>query len=336
MRLIQLYHSKKGRRLALVEEPHLHLISEKYKSSYSLFKDAINNKPSVETLIRKYATSQTLEYDKIYGGADQWKILPAFDHPYNPLACMLSGTGLTHRASAENREKMHKRMSQDDELTDSMEIYVWGEKGGKPDPGQIGVQPEWFFKGNGTALHGHGDPLTVPPYAKDGGEEPEIAGIYLIGKDGSPYRVGFAIANEFSDHVMEKKNYLYLAPSKLRTPAIGPELVLTPDFGHITGTVSVKREGKKIWIKGIKSGEQNMSHSLSNLEHHHFKYDQHRIPGTVHIHFFGADAFSFGENIQLQHNDIMSISFDGFGRTLQNPVHIDSEKETLIEVKTVS
>ncbi|MCW9706613.1 AraD1 family protein [Fodinibius salsisoli] len=336
MRLIQLYHPKKGRRIAVVEEPDLHLVSEKYNSCYSLFKDAINNERSVKEHIRENTTRQKLDYNRIHEATGQWEILPAFDHPDNPLACMLSGTGLTHKASAENRQKMHEKMATENDLTDSMEVYLWGEEGGKPNSGQIGVQPEWFFKGNGTALRGYNDPLTVPSYANDGGEEPEIAGIYLIGEDAKPYRIGFAMANEFSDHVMEKKNYLYLAPSKLRSPAIGPELVLDADFQDIAGTVSIKRDGEEIWSKAIKSGEQNMSHSLQNLEHHHFKYDQHRIPGTIHIHFFGADAFSFGENIQLRHNDIMSISFEGFGRTLRNPVHIESKKETPIEVETVS
>jgi hypothetical protein len=31
-----------------------------------------------------------------------------------------------------------------------------------------------------------------------------------------PRRVGFALGNEFSDHTLEKKNYLYLAHSKGR------------------------------------------------------------------------------------------------------------------------
>ena len=43
-----------------------------------------------------------------------------------------------------------------------------------------------------------------------------MAGIYVIGDDGTPFRVGFALANEFSDHVTERINYLYLAHSKLR------------------------------------------------------------------------------------------------------------------------
>ena len=59
-------------------------------------------------------------------------------------------------------------------------------------------------------------------FALDGGEEPELVGLYVIGPDGTPHRLGFALGNEFSDHVTERSNYLYLAHSKLRACAVGP------------------------------------------------------------------------------------------------------------------
>jgi hypothetical protein len=335
MRLIQLQHPEQGRRVARVDEAGLTLSNQKFKSCYTLFGEIIETSHSSKDFITDHLTDQKLDYNQVYEGSTKWRILPAFDHPDNLLGCMLSGTGLTHKASAENRQQMHEKMAGKDDLTDSMEMYLSGEEGGKPGHGKIGVQPEWFFKGNGSALRGFNDFLEVPPYANDGGEEPEIAGLYYIAKDGRPFRVGFAIANEFSDHVMEKKNYLYLAPSKLRSPAIGPELILDSDFQNITGRVSVKRDDHEIWSKEIKSGEQNMAHSLDNLEYHHFKYEQHRIPGMVHIHFFGADAFSFGEGISLQDGDQMNVSFDGFGRTLQNPVKISGKQEKTITIHTL-
>jgi len=320
MRLIQLSHPKYGRRIAQVENSQLILIEKQYTSCYSLYSTLLNNGNvhSPANFISSVLTNSTLDYNWIYQGRSPWNILPSFDHPEHPALCILSGTGLTHKASAENRQKMHQQASEKNSITDSMEIYLWGEEGGKPGPGEIGVQPEWFYKGNGTSLKAFNDPLEIPPYANDGGEEPEIAGVYLISSDKTPYRVGFTLANEFSDHVMEKKNYLYLAPSKLRSCAIGPELVLECSFQNIPGNVSIKRDDREIWSKDIKTGEQNMSHSLANLEYHHFKYEQHRIPGMVHIHFFGADAFSYGENIRLKDGDVMKISFDGFGKPLYN------------------
>ena len=159
----------------------------------------------------------------------------------------------------------------------------------------IGAQPEWFYKGNGYILRGHNDTLHVPPYADDGGDEAEIAGCYVIDWSGAPRRVGLAMGNEFSDHVMERKNYLYLAPSKLRQCAIGPELVIDPEFQNIKGIARIERDGQEIWRKELATGEDNMCHSLANMEHHHFKYSAHRQPGDTHVHFFGAGAFSFGQ-----------------------------------------
>ena len=69
-------------------------------------------------------------------------------------------------------------------------------------------------------------PLVSPGFAEDAGEEPELTGLYIIAPDGRPFRVGFALGNEFSDHVTERQNYLLLAHSKLRQSSFGPELLV--------------------------------------------------------------------------------------------------------------
>src|SRR5260370_14298787 len=196
-----------------------------------------------------------------------------------------------------------------------------------------GVSPEWFYKGTGGNLRAYNHPHDVPPYAEDGGEEPEIAGVYIIDAKGAPRRIGMAAGNEFSDHVFEKKNYLYLASSKLRNCALGPELAIDPDFGLARGEVAIERGGETIWRKAIQSGESAMCHSLANMEHHHFKFEAHRRPGDLHVHFFGASAFSFGAGITLEGGDITEVSFANFGRPLRNPVHIDRSTPRLIPVR---
>ncbi len=65
-------------------------------------------------------------------------------------------------------------------LTDSMKMFKMGLEGGKPSKGQEGVQPEWFYKGDGSTLVAPGGDLVSPAFALDGGEEPEIVGVYLI------------------------------------------------------------------------------------------------------------------------------------------------------------
>jgi hypothetical protein len=328
--LVQLQHPSR-RHIALVRGPQLILI-HRFFSVYDLALNAIRLDKPVGELINENLSTTTLNYDTVYNGHAEWRLLPSFDHPSNPLGCLVSGTGLTHKNSALNRQMMHQA---GDKPTDSLQMYQWGLEQGSPAPGKIGVQPEWFYKGNGSVLKAHGEALTVPPYANDGGEEPEVAGLYIVDDGGNPYRVGFTTGNEFSDHVMEKKNYLYLAPSKLRECAIGPELVINGDFSGFNGKVSITRKDEVLWEATIKSGENHMAHNLANLEYHHFKYKQHRIPLLAHVHFFGADAFSFGNNMTLLANDVMTVHWETMGRPLRNNLRIAAEEENLIKINSI-
>jgi hypothetical protein len=327
-RLIQIAKGK-DRGVAIVEEPHLRLLHQA-ASIYALAQEAFATGVKLTALVQQKLSNLVLEYDAIYTGQSEWRILPPIDHPEEPSRCLVSGTGLTHLGSARDRQDMHAIASED--LTDSMKMFRWGIAGGRPAAGQIGTPPEWFYKGTGTTLRAHNQPLEIPSYAEDGGEEAEIAGIYLIDADGRPHRVGMACGNEFSDHVFEKKNYLNLAGSKLRTPALGPELTLDPSFDSVQGEVTIERAGKPLWSKKIRTGESEMCHSLRNMEHHHFKYETHRRAGDVHIHFFGADCLSFGEGVRLAERDVMQVQFAGFGRALRNPLQVAAAKPALVEV----
>ena len=325
-RLIQLKKDN-TRRVGLVEEPHLRLLGE-CSSIYSLANAAISSGITLTAAVRQRLTQYLLEYDPIYNGDSEWRVLPAIDHPDEPSRCLISGTGLTHLGSARERQAMHTTTSE--ELTDSMKMFRWGIEGGRPAEGRIGTSPEWFYKGPGTILRAHGEPLDVPSYAEDGGEETEIAGVYVIGPNGQPHRLGMAAGNEFSDHRFEKKNYLNLAGSKLRTCALGPELVVDPEFESVAGKVVIEHAGSILWAKEIRTGEAEMCHSLRNIEHHHFKFEAHRRPGDVHVHFVGADSLSYGDGIQLSDGDVMQISFENFGRPLRNSVRITGSSPVLV------
>ena len=139
---------------------------------------------------------------------------------------------------------------------------------------------------------------------------------------GRPHRIGMATGNEFSDHKFEKRNYLNLAGSKLRTCALGPELAVDPDFGTVPGRVSIERAGRAIWEREIATGDGEMCHSVANIEHHHFKFEAHRRPGDVHVHYYGAHSLSFADAVVLAEGDVMAIQYAGFGRALRNPVTI--------------
>ncbi len=325
--LVQLKNAQGVRFVGLVEGDRLRLL-DGAESVYALCQNALATGQPLREVVRRAAGKDTISYDDADQGR-QWHILPAFDHPSEPARCFVTGTGLTHRASVDNRNAMHQEKTA---VTDSMRMYEWGMEGGTPEPGTVGVSPEWFYKGNGTCLRGHGEALTVPAFAEDGGDEPEIAGIYVIDAEGQPRRVGMAQGNEFSDHVFEKKNYLYLASSKLRQCSIGPELILDPDFDAVAGTARVVRGSSVLWEKPIKSGQANMCHSLENMEHHHFKFPMHRRPGDVHVHFYGASAFSFGDQVRLEAGDVMEVNFEGFGRALRNPLAVEPGPATLTRV----
>jgi hypothetical protein len=327
MRLVQIVNPSYGRRVALVDGSTLHLLGT-HRSIYAFALAAIETACPLKELILSDVSDFSLDYDELYSLRSGWSFLPSFDHPEEPARCLVSGTGLTHLASAANRDAMHASTT----VTDSMRMYQLGVEQGRPAPGETGAAPEWFYKGYGTVLRGHGARLTVPNFAADGGEEPELAAAYIIDQKGTPRRLGMTPANEFSDHQTEKQNYLYLAHSKLRTCAIGPELVLDPDFSLVNGTVTIERGGSVLWSKEISTGDQRMCHSLSNIEHHHFKYEPHRRPGDAHVHFLGAGAFSFGDGIKLEDGDEMVIEWTGYGRPLRNRIEIERSGQQAVQV----
>lgn len=220
---------------------------------------------------------------------------------------------------------MHQKASIRDEasLTDSMKMFNMGLEHGKPTDGRLGVQPEWFYKGNGVNVAAPGASLLSPVFAEDGGEEPEIAGIYVIDSAGTPFRVGFALANEFSDHVMERQNYLYLAHSKLRPASFGPEIRIGALPADVRGISRIRRANTTIFERQFLSGEANMSHTIANLEHHHFKYSLFRQPGDVHVHMFGTATLSFADGIQTEPGDEFEIEAEGFGLPLRNRLEVD-------------
>lgn len=351
-RLVQILHPERGRRVALVDEPDLRLLRD-CDSVYGLASRAIESRESLQAVVERLVEGERIAYDTVYENSLNrtdtagWRLLPPIDHP-EPSRCFVTGTGLTHKGSAENRQSMHvataarragagvlQASPTSAPPTDSMKMFQLGLDGGRPAPGCIGAAPEWFYKGIGTSIRAHGEPLTVPNHGFDGGDEAEIAGVYLIGPNGMPYRIGFVQGNEFSDHVLESKNYLYLAQSKLRDCAIGPELVLDPKFEDVPGRATVERRGATIWEGAQSTGERSMCHTVANLEHHHFKHSEHRHTGDIHIHFFGADLFSFKDRLELQEGDVMTVAFEGFGRALRNPIHLDRSEAKYVPVKSL-
>jgi hypothetical protein len=317
-----------ARRVAVVEEPHLRCLAE-VQSVYELVLRSLSQGEGLSEQALALATGEVLNYDAVYGGSSEWRLLAPIDVPGMPSRVTIAGTGLTHLGSAKERQAMHlaDKAETTETVTDSMRMFQWGIEGGRPKEGEIGIAPEWFYKGTGSILRAPFEPLTIPSFGEDGGEEAELAGIYVIGEDGAPYRMGMATGNEFSDHQFEKRNYLNLAGSKLRTCSLGPELVVGAGFQAVVGEARIERGADTLWSKKLATGEENMCHSLANLEHHHFKFEGHRQPGDVHVHFFGAHSLSFGDGIVLQDGDWMEVRYEGFGRALRNPILVEPKDQ---------
>jgi len=333
MNLVQFRDTQDRRRVARVDPNGeiLHCLRG-VSSLYELAMDAMKRGVSLVEAASELTGDESLEYAAIW---ESGRLLPPIDH-LDPSHLIVSGTGLNHLGSAMARDAMHsKGAAADDAMTDSMKMFRWGVEGGKPEPGTIGVQPEWFFKGDGTCIVPPGHPLHVPSFAEDGGEEAELVGVYVIGADGEVWRVGFALGNEFSDHVMERRNYLYLAHSKLRQCSIGPEIVVGDLPGDLRGRVRILRDGKEVWSAPFKTGEDHMTHTLANMEHHHFKYPAFRRPRDIHVHFFGASILSVSHGVKLQSGDIVDISSPIVHRSLRNPVVVDDRETSPVTVRTL-
>jgi hypothetical protein len=336
MRLVQLANGDL-RGVALVDEPHLVLLTQ-VTSIYELAQRALAQKTAFTRLAASLATGDRIRYDDVYRQNSAWKLIAPADVPNAPQMTLVSGTGLTHLGSARERQAMHAETTQkkEVEMTDSMRMFEWGREKGRPTADEIGIAPEWFYKGDGSVIRSPFAALNIPGHAEDGGEEGEVAAIYIIGEDSTPHRIGMCTGNEFSDHVFERRNYLNLAGSKLRVCSLGPELVVDGNFTDVAGTVRILRNNAPIWEKNIRTGEDNMAHSLANLEHHHFKFAGHRQPGMLHVHFLGADALSFGDNVRLIAGDITEVSFAGFGRPLTNTIAVDETMSSAVRVQPMA
>ncbi|WP_087017237.1 AraD1 family protein [Thaumasiovibrio subtropicus] len=313
LRLIQCHHQG-AIRAALVEDAHTVRLLNVEDGVYGLAQLAIANQQTLIETVSHVLSNLRLDYQMLI---DNQLLLPPLTHP-DSARCLVTGTGLTHLGSADARAEMHAKLAEDETLTDSMKMFQLGVKGGKPNKGTVGAQPEWFYKGDGRCVVAPEQDITMPDFAQDGGEEPELTALYIIGNNGQPYRLGFAIGNEFSDHVTEHVNYLWLAHSKLRQCSYGPELLVGDLPASLEGQSQIHRDGKPLWQKAFLTGEANMAHAFHNLEHHHFKYDQFQRPGDVHVHFMGTATLSFADGIQTQPGDKFEISIPAFGRPLRN------------------
>lgn len=314
MRIVSVRYQGQARTAVVENQEQLRLV-DFIGTTFELVMQALKEKLSVEKFISRHENKQLINYAQAIEKGD---ILVPIMHP-DEAHCLVSGTGLTHMGSADTRNAMHAKLNENN-LSDSMKMFKKGVEAGKPKKGEMGAEPEWFYKGDGGIVVPPWGTFSVPCFAEDAGEEPEIAGLYVIDEQGEPQRIGFCLGNEFSDHIKERQNYLLLAHSKLRPCSIGPEILLDELPRHLVGKSKIIRGQNILWEKEFLTGEDNMVHTIENLESHHFKYKQFCRPGDLHIHFFGTATLSFADNVQTQKGDTFDISIPEFGRGLRNSI----------------
>jgi hypothetical protein len=316
MRLVQFATESGERRVGIVDADGASLVPlAGATTTHELAMRAAETGTPLADLVAGLPHGAAVDYDALLAAR---RVLPPLDHP-EPARLLITGTGLTHTGSATARNRMHVDTHGPDAAeSDSMKIFRMGIAGGKPGDGRIGVQPEWFFKGVGTCVVPPEGPLELPDFALAGAEEAEIVGLYIIDAKGLPRRIGFTLGNDFSDHITEGQNYLYLAHSKLRSCSLGPELLIGELPAEVRGHTRIRRGGAVVWEEEFLSGENHMSHSIGNLEHYHFRYPMFRRPGDLHAYFFGADAMSFASNVRTEVGDEFEIESPTFGKPLRN------------------
>jgi len=325
VRLAQFIDETGKRALAVTARGESRLVKGA-RSTLDLARQAIAQGASFRKLIADRGVGKPVDLAR---ALKERRVLTPVDHK-DPAHVIVTGTGLTHLGSAEGRDKMHKDLADPAKLTDSMRMFKLGLEGGKPAKGDTGAQPEWFYKGDGSILAAPEGDLLSPSFALDGGEEPEVVGVYFIDDSGAPVRLGFALGNEFSDHVTERQNYLYLAHSKLRPASLGPELLVGDLPADIDGVSRIRRAKEVIWEKPFLSGEQNMAHTIANLEAHHFKYRLFRRPGDVHVHFFGTATLSFSDGVKTEKGDVFEIESETFGLPLRNRLTVEKQAKARV------
>ena len=161
MNIVQILDSKGKRRVGLVSADKIILL-KKVARTTDLAKLALKDGVKLLSAAKSLTTSSTENYA---AALKENRLLPPVDHE-DPAHCMIAGTGLTHLGSASARDSMHAKLEgKADDLTDSLKMFKMGLEGGKPAKGQAGVQPEWFYKGDGSWLVAPGAPLPKPSYA---------------------------------------------------------------------------------------------------------------------------------------------------------------------------
>ena len=185
--------------------------------------------------------------------------------------------------------------------SDSMQMFRMGVEGGKPARGQDRRAAGMVLQGRRQHHRAAGRAARRCPRSRSrAARKPRSSA--CTSSTTAARRAGSASCSATSSPTTatEEQNYLYAAHSKLRECSMGPELLVGDLPDSVRGLSRVLRDGETLWKGDFQSGEDHMSHSIANLEHHHFKYAMFRRPGFVHCHFFGAAVLSYAAGVRAR------------------------------------
>ena len=94
----------------------------------------------------------------------------------------------------------------------------------------------------------------------------------------------------------------------------------------------ILRDGKTVWEKPFLSGEANMSHTIANLEYHHFKYALFCQPGDLHVHMYGTATLSVADGFVTREGDVFEIDAPQFGLPLRNKLVVAAKETVAIQM----
>jgi hypothetical protein len=162
MNLIQFFDLNGERAVGAVDNGAAHVVNGA-TSVYALAIEALSRQGGLAALVAEKGLGAEVDRAAILA---EGRMLAPVDHP-DPAHLYVTGTGLTHLGSAATRDAMHTANSGATEtgLTDTMKMFRMGLEGGKPANGLKGVQPEWFYKGNGYSVVNPGHPIPSPGFA---------------------------------------------------------------------------------------------------------------------------------------------------------------------------
>ncbi|TKT74615.1 hypothetical protein [Aquamicrobium sp. LC103] len=285
-------------------------------SVYRLTVEAARSGARLAARIHELGLGEAVDLEAVY---EEGRVLLPITHP-DPARMHLAGSGRLHPAASEMGE-----------AAVAVSRQVPSSRRGKgTTPGRpTNAQPAWFYRGNGYSAIAPGAPFASPSLPGRGGGEPEIAGIYVIGDDGTPFRLGFALANGFFGHADQRAESPDLASSEPRPSSFGPEILVGDLPADIRGVLRVLRGGRALLEEPFRSGETSMLHSIADLERNHFRHDLFRQPGDLHIHLFGAAAGSFADDLRAREGDVFEIAAPDFGLPLRNPFAVSASMENM-------